>query len=133
MIESPQSGQPLGPVLVPGLQRAFDQQPPEAGAVDEQVGLQRPAVLEHHMIDEAVFGLQDDVDDLALDPGHAPALADLAQVFAVKHRVEMIGRVQAVVGRSGIAGPRPGLAAPRGMGADRIGFQTARPPLLASG
>src|SRR3569833_3788345 len=52
------AGQPVGPVLVAGLQRAFAQQAAKAAAVDEQVGLDRLAILHRHGFDEAGLGVQ---------------------------------------------------------------------------
>ena len=47
------------------------------------------------MIDEAVLGPLDHLDDLALDPLDPAFGADLAQILAVQDGVEMIGGVKA--------------------------------------
>ena len=47
--------QPMAPVLVAGLQRLLDQQPAEARAIDEEVGLDLAAALERDRGDVAVL------------------------------------------------------------------------------
>ncbi len=51
--------QVLGPVHVAGLQRAFDEQAAETGAVDVEIGLQAVSLFEDDLIDEAVGALRD--------------------------------------------------------------------------
>ena len=60
--------QPMGPVLIPGLQRLLDQQPAKAGAIDEQVGGDMLAILQGHGFDEPGAGVDRGVDDLSLYP-----------------------------------------------------------------
>ena len=68
------AGQPVRPVFVAGLQRAFDEQPAKARAVDEEIAGDHLAVLELERFDEAVVGFVRDLLDLAFDALHAPGL-----------------------------------------------------------
>src|SRR4051812_46171064 len=67
---------PLRPVLVSGLERLLDQQPAKAGAVDEELAFDDPAVGKLHRFDESVLAAKLDVDDLAFDPVDAVALGE---------------------------------------------------------
>jgi len=60
-------GQPVAPVLEPRVQRAIDQQPAKAGAVDEHVALDPPLTIEMQRGDIARLAVQLDARDLALD------------------------------------------------------------------
>jgi hypothetical protein len=84
------------PVLEARLQRAFDEQPAEAGAVDEEVALDDPAVGELEGLDVAAV-LRAHLLDLALDALHALGLGELAQVTRVQRGVEVVGVVDARV------------------------------------
>ena len=77
------AGQPVGPVLVAGLQGLLDQQAAEARAVDEQVAFDELAVFQHSG-DEACFGILPDVTDLPLDALEAVALGEVAQEARVQ-------------------------------------------------
>jgi hypothetical protein len=69
----------IRPVLVAGLQRAFNEHPAEAGAVDVEVGLQTVALLEDDLIDETIGALRD-ADDRAFQAHHAGLLSVGAQI-----------------------------------------------------
>src|SRR5947209_14987718 len=70
--------QPFAPLDVAGAQFLLDQQTAKAGAVDEQLTLDRSAG-EHDRADVTSFAVEARVDDLALDAPHALALGVTAQ------------------------------------------------------
>lgn len=116
------AGQPVRPVDVTGLQRLFDQQATETGAVDEQVAGDLLPALEHHGFDEAVFAALQGVGDLPFDALHATPLRQLTQVARVQPRVEVIGigdvrqwRIRRDVARAGHELPQR-----RGQGRQRV-------------
>ena len=81
------AGQPVRPVVVAGLQRAFDQQAAKARAVDEQIALDR--VARSRSVTCATSpspSRMPDVDDLAFDAPHAARLGIAAQVARVQRR-----------------------------------------------
>ncbi len=77
--------------MVAGLQRALYQQAPEAGAVDEEVGLQLAVILQRDRADKAVLGPLVDRHHHALMAGHTAGFGLLAQEFRIERRVEMEG------------------------------------------
>src|SRR5690348_10397171 len=52
--KSPIAGQPAAPVFVARFQCLFNEQPAEAGAVDEEVGGNRRTGVEFYRLDESV-------------------------------------------------------------------------------
>ena len=88
------AGQPVPPVLIAGLQRAFDEQAAKARAVDEQLPLDPAAILQRHMADMAGFAVQRHIANLALDPHHPALFGIAAQEPGVEPRVEVVGIVK---------------------------------------
>ena len=91
----------MAPVLIAGLHRALDQQAPEAGAVDEKVGLQASAVIRDDSRDVARSAVLDHIRDSPLVTGDAPTFRDFPEEACVEAGVEMIGVFQ-----TGQHGPR---------------------------
>ena len=87
--------QPTLPALVPDLERGFDQQAAEAGAVDEEVSLHALAAFQLQRLDEAVLGTQPHIHDLTVDATYAALLGVVAQITAVQRGIEVIGVVEA--------------------------------------
>jgi len=81
----------VAPVVIAGVQRAFDQQAAETGAVDEQVALDAAAILQLDGGDVAILGAQLDLADGGLDALGAALHRVLAQVSRVQAGVEMEG------------------------------------------
>ena len=107
----PIAGQPMGPVLVSGLQRLLDQQPAKARTVDEQIRLDPLAVIQLQRANESVLAAQFDIHDLALDPHarRAPARSRANIPRTGRHRNERRRRT-ATTERSSLgaaAGTRP--------------------------
>src|SRR5436305_9397295 len=65
--------QPFAPLDVAGAQFLLDQQTAKAGAVDEQLTLDRSAAGERDRADVTGFVIEASLDDLALDAPHALA------------------------------------------------------------
>src|SRR3546814_2009003 len=57
--------QPVGPVVEPGVERAFHEQRAKAGAVDEQIALDPPVAVEDQRRDIAALPIELDARDLA--------------------------------------------------------------------
>jgi hypothetical protein len=124
-------GEPVGPVLVAGLEGALDQQAAKARAVDEQIALDTLAAREGDRFDEAVLGPLGDRGDLALDPPHPAALGIGAQEFGVEAGVEVEGVKELVEGESGVGAGAAELAGRGGDGAHRPGRDVLHHPALA--
>ena len=110
--ERPVAGQPVGPILVTGLESAFDQHTSEPGAVDEELAIDRAPVLQGQALHKARLAVLRDVRDLALQPHHAGRLGPAPQERSIEAGVEMIGVVK---GREHVA---------------RIGRRLPEPPRL---
>ena len=80
---------PVRPVLVAGLQRLLDQQAAKARAVDEEVRLDAPVVIQMQRADETILWAQLHVQHFALDARDTPCLRVPAQVLGVEPRVEV--------------------------------------------
>ena len=89
--QSPVAGQPVGPVLIAGLQRLLDQQAAEAGTVDEELALDGLPALQLDRADEAAFRILVNLDDLALLALHAAFLGEATQILGIEMRIEMEG------------------------------------------
>ena len=96
--QRPVAGQPMAPVLIAGLQRALDQEPAKARAVDIEGAAQFAAIFQFQGPDIAGLAVQGHIRDLALHPGHAQAFGVPAQVGGVEPGVEMEGVVQPAQG-----------------------------------
>src|SRR5690242_9725716 len=70
--ESAIARQPFVPRLVPSLERLLDQEAAKAGAVDEEIRRKLLASFERDRFDEAIGASQAHVDDLTIEPAHAP-------------------------------------------------------------
>ena len=81
----------MRPILVSRLQRLLDQETPEAGAVDEQVGVHDLAVVEPDTVDKPVVRAERDVDHLAFAPHDAARLGEFSQIGGIETGVEMEG------------------------------------------
>ena len=81
----------MHPVFISGLQRLLDQEPAEAGAVDEQVAFDHPAIGEGDRFDEAVLRSKLRLNDLAFDALNARAFSIFAQESRVEPRIEVKG------------------------------------------
>src|SRR5262249_34407080 len=91
--------QPLAPVLIAGLERLLDQQPAEAGAIDEQVALELFAGFEFERGDEAALAILTDPADPPLDAAPAEFCGEPAEEAGIGAGIEMIGVVDvALVG-----------------------------------
>ena len=66
-----------------------DQQSTKAGAVDEQLALDAPAIVEFHRFDEAALRMLMHVGDTAFDALHPACLGIAAQEAGVKAGVEL--------------------------------------------
>src|SRR6185436_4992295 len=82
------AGQPLLPVLERRLHDFADQLGTRPGAVDEEVGAQRAAVLELELVERAVLAARR-TNYLALQADHAGALGDAAEVTRRQSRVQV--------------------------------------------
>ena len=91
------AGQPVRVVVVTGLQRLLDQQPPEPGAVDEQVTVDALAGVHDQCRHVAAFRVLFDAVDLAFLPDNAGFLRHLAQLLGVERRVDVVRVVQALI------------------------------------
>jgi hypothetical protein len=80
------------PVVIAGVERALDEQPAEARAVDEQIGFDAAAVFELYRADEAACVLVDS-RDLAFMARHAALFGIAPQIQRIARRIEMIGIV----------------------------------------
>ena len=85
--------QPMGPVLIAGLQGLLDQQSAKPGAVDEEVALDLLAIVEHERADEAGLALLAHLIDPALHAADAELLGHGAQEFRIQPGIEMIGEI----------------------------------------
>ena len=85
------AGQPVAPVLVTGLERLFDQQPAEAGAIDEEVAGDAATVFHYHSAHESRFRHPFHVDHLSFHPLDTQAFGECAKVAGVQRRIEVIG------------------------------------------
>ena len=83
-------GQPLAPVFVTGLERLLDEQAAKAGAVDEQIAFDAPAVFHDQRGDVAVPAVLLDAGDLALDALDTLGLVLRTQVARVQPGVEVV-------------------------------------------
>src|SRR3546814_3088338 len=91
--------QPVGPVVEPGVERAFHEQRAKAGAVDEQIALDPPVAVEDQRRDIAALPIELDARDLAFDPLRPVGLRHPAQEARIKTRIELIGLIHAVFGQ----------------------------------
>ncbi len=80
----------MRPVVIAGVERLFDQQAAETGAIDVQVRADHAAIFEHQPRHVAYIILRD-ADDLALDAVDAARLAVAAQMARIETRVEVKG------------------------------------------
>ncbi len=80
----------MRPVLVTGVQRLLDQQSAKTRAVDEQVGFDARAVVEHQGLDEPVRGAQAGLDNLAFGALDAARFGVAAQIAGVQTGIEVI-------------------------------------------
>ena len=109
----------MRPVLPRLAQRAAEHQRAEARAVDEQLALDRAAVLEHERGDVAARRVLQHFDDLALGALHPDAEAEFAHERAEQRRVELVG---IAVGRceARVFGRRRELAGERRLDRERV-------------
>src|SRR5438270_10906813 len=87
----PVQRRPVGPILKPGTERAPDQQPTKARAIDEQITRYRRAAFQADAFHESALAVLLHFDDLALDAPRAAALGVVAQVSRLHPRIELIG------------------------------------------
>ena len=80
----------MAPILVAGLQRLFDEEAAEARAVDEEIGLENPAILQRHGRNVAAV-VDADVDDLAFGAHHSMLLGEAAEILRIKRGIEVEG------------------------------------------
>ena len=78
----------VAPILVAGLQRAFDEHAAKTGAIDVQIGLQAVSLLEDDLIDETIGALRD-AHDRAFQAHDTGLLGVGAEVSRHEAGVEM--------------------------------------------
>ena len=84
----------MRPFFVAGVQRALDQQPAKARAIDEQVGIVGQAIFERDAGDKAACPIELDRGDLAFDALYMPRFGIFAEERRIEPGVEMIGIVE---------------------------------------
>ena len=83
--------QPVAPGTVGNPHGLADQQSTKAGAVDEQLAFDAPAIVEFHRFDEAALRMLMHLGDTALDALHPTCLRVAAQKAGVEAGVELEG------------------------------------------
>ena len=91
----------MGPVIEAGVQRPFDQQGAEAGAVDEQVARDAALAIQMQGGDVAALAIQFDAGNAPFHPAGPVRFGPAAQEGGVKPGIELIGIVHPVVRQVG--------------------------------
>ena len=101
--------QVMGPVVEPGVQRAFDQQRAKARAIDEQVGLDPPITVKQKRGNIAALPVEFDLGDPPLDPPRPIGFGTLAQECRIEAGIELIGIIHPFIGQMGKLARQRGL------------------------
>lgn len=86
----------MRPILIRLLQGIAEEERAEAGAIDEQIGLDLPAVCKNDSIDVTALAIKADIDDASLDALGARGFGVAAEEGREKGGIEMLGPVVAL-------------------------------------
>src|SRR5438874_230871 len=85
----PVAREPFRPIVETGLQRLLNQQAAKSRTVDEEVGFDPCAALQHHPLHEAGLTVLHDVDDAAFGTYDARRFGEAAKIAGVERGIEL--------------------------------------------
>src|SRR5205085_6187418 len=125
------AGQPVAPIVELDTHRLAEEEGAEARAVDEQLALHPPVVVEPHRADVSGLRIALDVDDPPLDPLDPARFGVAAEELAVEAGVEMEGVREVGEGGADVGRGVGEAAVEAGDWGDGVGDQRADAGMLA--